>query len=927
MVFDSGTRFGPYEILNPIGFGGMGEVYRARDTRLDRLVAVKVIRSETATPQALERFEREARTIASLYHPGICAIYDVGTTPSPFLVMELLDGETLHQRLLRGRLEVPTLVDVGLALAEAIAAAHARGVIHRDLKPANIILTAHGPKIVDFGLARITEAVFPLDVDATAKPTLAAEPPLTDTGFAVGTAAYMSPEQLRGDKLDARTDLFSLGLVLYEMATGQRAFSGATAAVISAAILHEQPVAPRRLRPDLTLRIEQTILTLLEKDREIRTQTASELRAELLRLKRELSVARGPDAPGGSVTEPVSTAAAVPPPSSSDAQLLAGVIHRHRGAVAGVALVALMAVVGIAYLLTSRPTAPPTTQAGGLSIAALDVEQLTTSGTAAVPVISPDGNNVVYIERGPGGDSLRVRRSATGSNNEILPPEPGTALHGGTITPDDEFVNYVKQVGSQPPELWQVPILGGGAAPRRLLQGGRVAFSPNGSQMAYVRAAGKGRTELVVVSNEGTGEKVLAWRQGPESYFLLSGPGQSIAPAWSPDGATIAVLGGRNSEPPTGQIVFVDVKSGKEETADKGPIVIGSGVAWLTGDTLLVSMLERGSEPLQLWLLSFRDRVFSRLTNETSQLVGVSLSATRDELVTQRVEFLFGVWTSDGGATTEWVQTVPPRPVKALAGFGVRWIGEDLVYLSGASYRLALSRWQASTKSEQILAEGAGFPSVTRDRSTIRFWEYDSYEGWKMDLTTLNRVRIQPPAGIQPQTISGANLTPDGRHYVMLDTSDGVSAVVLVTLDGSNSSRTITTDRIRRRQSLTEPAENVEVSPDGQWIAYPSREGKQNVIAVCDLATCSSRRTFSAPVLRWRWMPDSKALAYVDANTQSDLWIQPLDGSAPRPLTHFTPDGNQIWDFDWDADGRRLAVARGKTSTDIVLYRGLNASK
>jgi Tol biopolymer transport system component len=912
----------------------MGEVYRARDTRLDRLVAVKVIRSETASPQALERFEREARTIASLHHPGICTIYDVGTTPSPFLVMELLDGETLHQRLLRGRLEVPALVDVGLALADAIAAAHARGVIPRDLKPANIILTAHGPKIVDFGLARITEAVSPLDVDATAKPTPAAEPPLTGTGFAVGTAAYMSPEQLRGDKLDARTDLFSLGLMLYEMATGQRAFTGATTAVIASAILHEQPVAPRQLRPELPVRIEQAILTLIEKDREIRTQTASELRAELLRLKRELSVARGPDAPiaplaatSGSVTEPVSTVAAVPPPSSSDAQLLAGVIRRHRGAVAGVALVALIAVAGIAYLLTSRPTAPPTTQAGGLSVAALDVEQLTTSGTAAAPVISSDGKDVVYIERGPGGDSLRVRRSATGSNNEILPPEPGTALHGATITPDDEFVNYVKQVGSQPPELWQVPILGGGAAPRRLLQGGRVAFSPDGSQMAYVRAAGNNRTELVVVSNEGTGEKVLAWRQGPESFFLLSGPDQSIAPAWSPDGATIAVLGGRNSEPSTGQIVFADLKSGKEETADKGPIIIGSGVAWLTGDTLLVSMLERGSEPLQLWLLSFRDRVFSRLTNETSQLVGVSLSATRDALVTQRVEFLFSIWTSDAAATTEWVQTVPPRPVKALAGFGVRWIGEDLVYLSGASYRLALSRWEASTKSEQILAEGAGFPSVTRDRSTIKFWEYDSYEGWRMDLTTRNRVRIQPPAGIPLQAMSGANLTPDGRHYVMIDGAGSVPAVVLVALDGTNSSRTITTDRIRRRQSLTEPAENVEVSPDGQWIAYPSREGNQHVIAVCDLATCSSRRTFSAPVVRWRWMPDSKALAYVDANTESDLWIQPLDGGAPRPLTRFAPDGNQIWDFDWDAAGQRLAVARGKTSTDIVLYRGLTASK
>jgi Tol biopolymer transport system component len=759
---------------------------------------------------------------------------------------------------------------------------------------------------------------------------LAAEPLLTDAGVAVGTAAYMSPEQLRGDKLDARTDLFSLGLVLYEMATGRRAFTGATTAVMSAAILHEQPAAPRQLRPDLPARIEEAILTLLEKDRDVRTQTASELRAELLRLKRE-SGARAPDtatasaAPAsGSVTDPVSTVAAVPPPSSSDAQLIAGVIRRHRGTVAGAAVVALLAVAGISYLLTSRPTAPPTTQSGGLSIAALKIEQLTTSGTAAAPAISPDGSNVVYIERGPGGDSLRVRRIATESNVEIVPPERGTALRGGTVTPDGEFVNYVKQVGGQPFELWQVPILGG--ARRRLQQGGRVAFSPSGSEMAYVRASSNGRTELVVVSNEGGGERVLAWRQGPESFFLPSGPDQSFAPAWSPDGATIAVLGGRNSEPATGQIAFVDVKSGSERTADKGPIVIGSGVAWLTRDTLLVNMVDRGSAPLQLWLLSFPDGAFRRLTNDTSQLVGVSLSATRDALVTQRLEYLFSIWTSDAAAA-EWIQTVPPKPAKGLAGFGVRWIGEDLVYLSSASYRLALSRWRASTKSEQILAEGEGFPSLTRDRSTIKFWDYDSFEAWKMDLNTQNRVRIQPPAGIQPQAMSGANLTPDGRHYVMIAGSGSMPAVVLVALDGTNSTRTITTDRIRVRQSLSEPVQNVEVSPDGQWIAYPSREGNQNVIAVCDLAMCSSRRTFSAPVVRWRWTWDSKALAYVDAETQSDLWIQPLDGGAPRQLTHFAPDGNQIWDFDWDADGRRLAVARGKTSTDIVLFRGLNASK
>ena len=490
MALDSGTRLGPYEILAPLGAGGMGEVYRARDTRLDRVVAVKVLPAGATSPQALERFEREAKAIAALSHPNICTIHDVGTAPvdgpggaeaAPvrFLVMELLDGETLHQRLTRGPLDVPALVDTGLALADALAAAHAKGLIHRDLKPANIFLTARGPKILDFGLARMTETISLLDVDATAQPTLSANTPLTDTGVTVGTVAYMSPEQLRGEGLDVRTDLFSLGLVLYEMATGRRAFSGATSAVISAAVLHESPAAPRQLRPDLPVRLEHAILTALEKDRDTRTQTAAELRAELTRLKRELGGARTSDAaastpsvavPAASSTAATSTMTAAPP-NSSDAQLVAGLVGRHRGALLAAVALVVLAVLGAVYLTQQGATGPASSGATARSIADLKVEQLTTSGTADRPGISPDGNYVAYVEQGTGGDSLRVRQVTTGSNVEIVRAEPGVRLLGLTVTPDGTFVDYLKQVPSQPLELWQIPFLGG--TPRQLLTGAR----------------------------------------------------------------------------------------------------------------------------------------------------------------------------------------------------------------------------------------------------------------------------------------------------------------------------------------------------------------------------------------------------------------------------------------------------------------------
>jgi len=912
MALDSGTRLGPYEILAALGAGGMGEVYRARDTRLDRLVAIKVL-PDARSAQAIERFEREAKAIAALNHPGICAIYDVGTSPVPYLVMELLEGETLHHRLARGPLDPSTLVDAGLALADALSAAHAKGILHRDLKPANIFLTSRGPKILDFGLARTADAVASGNTDATAYPTLAAQSPLTDVGVTVGTAAYMSPEQLRSEPLDARADLFSLGLVLYEMATGRRAFSGNTSAVTTAAILYEQPVAPKQLQPVLPARLEQAILTLLEKDRDVRTQTASELRAELTRIRRELGGVRPSDgartnqgehvaAPAPSVT---ATAVAPPAPaSSSDAQIIAGVMRRHRGVVIGATALLILFVAAVAYFALGPGTAD---SASGThprpSIADLTVEQLTTSGTAGSPAISPDGNYVAYIETGPNGESLRVRQVATGSNVEIVPAETGVRLFGPAVTPDGTFVNYLKRVGAQQAELWQIPFLGG--APRQLLTGigSGVGFSPDGRQMAYVRATDVGQTEVVIAGADGSNAKVLATRRVPEGGFLtITAAGLGwFAPAWSPDGATVAVLGGRTGF--MGQVVFIDVGNGSQRPVDIGPPLPGVSLAWLDEASLILSMLDRSSAPLQLWLLSYPQGAFTRLTNDPSQYVGLSLTADRSRLATARSEASFSIWTSDTTAT-KWTQTVPTTPQKGPIGFGVAWLGDDLIFPSMASGSWTLERWRASTRTTQTLAPAGGVPQVGRDGSIVYF-DYDAGDVLKMDAAGQNKTRLEP-------TNPNLRLTPDGRYLTFIDPR-GTLTVRMRPIDGAGEGRAITTDRPRLGGLAL-------VSPDGRSIAYASFDDQNRpAMKVCDVEACASKRTFS--ITQAIWTPDSRALAYLDPRL-SDVWIQPIDGSAPRQLTHFPEDGQQIWAGAFAADGR-LALGRASIKNNIVLFRGL----
>ncbi len=892
---------GHYRILRQLGSGGMGLVYEAEDTRLGRRVALKFLLETTVRdPDATERFLREARSASAMNHPGICTIYAIEEQDGrTYIAMELLEGQSLDKLLAAGPLSIAKAAEIGIEVADALDAAHKKGIIHRDIKPANIFLTQRGnAKILDFGLAKLmvpdsNEAETIADLETAFQ---------TTPGTAVGTIAYMSPEQARGEVLDARSDLFSLGAVLYQMVTGALPFPGSTTAVIFGNILHTAPVSPVQLNSSVPPEFERILNKLLEKDRDFRYQVAAEVRADLKRLLRELEPGRPHS--DSSVAASRATSGSLPstqtPKTTSGSALVqAAQQNKFRAGAILALIIALLVAAGYgAYEFVSMQKRQPFEK--------FTIENISNNGHVAHAAISPDGKYLLQALEEKGLQSLWLHHIPTGSNKEVV--EPAATSYGGlTFSPDGNYIYFVRRDEQEEAYsvLFSAPVLGGN--PRILIKDvdSPITFSPDGQHFAFLRELHDSPTwDLLLAKADGTLEKPIFTNQ-----TLLS---DSYVPSWSPDGKTILIPIVQPNKDNIGGFLHVDAASGKVETGNIAADRIFYSAVWLPSSTGIIvnsRQIAVGSLKSQIGYMTFPNGELHPLTADTNNYEGLSLSKDGKILSAIQGRLRFELSIADLNDLDH------SRPVPLSSQLSVwRWdwfLNGSLLLPQAGTFKVVTPDGKetiltSDTKhiSDQVSVCGDGRYVVYRE---VGRTSAASANLWRIDADGTNEKQLTSGLNEQSPTCSR-----DGKWVYYVDNGDK-RLVKRIPINGGSPETIVHKDVFY-----------FSLSPDGKSVAsvelreldhklvlrLDSTEGGQMTYHDLDQRALPGQIAFT---------PDGKAVVYlVREKGVENLWLQPLDGGPYKQLTHFTKD--QIFRFVFSPDGTKLALERGAQESDAVLF-------